>query len=322
MKFNKSLYLLTSLGVLAIVSFLLNLCFGSVALSAHDIYTSFAQNNPLAHEILWQIRFPRFFSAFITGGLLALAGCLLQTLLGNALADPYVLGISGGSAVASLLAIFFGVSVYYLHAIAFIGGLIAMVIVFKLSYQQRQWAMSRLLLTGIIFAAGCNAIISLILTLSPDSSLRGMMFWLLGDLSNDQLPWAGVIILIFAAIATQILARPLDLLSFGELKARSLGVNTKRLTLIIYLLSALLTATAVSIAGCIGFIGLITPHLIRLSGFYSHRILLPASILLGGILVSLADMLARTVIAPQQLPVGIITAFIGIPIFLILLRKT
>lgn len=315
-------YILLLLLFITFTSLFLSIRYGSVAIPLREVFTSFYKHqHSLSHEIIWRIRLPRVINAFTTGGLLALSGCLLQTLLRNPLADPYILGISGGSAVVTLLAIFFGVSGYYLHGFAFFGGLLAMFIVLHLSYRKQDWQTSHLLLTGVIFAAGCNAIISLILTLSPNDRLRNMMFWLLGDLSGNKLYGSGLFVLCFAFIFIYSLARPLDILNYGELKATSLGVNTKRLMLIIYLLTALMTATAVSIAGCVGFIGLITPHLLRLMKLHSHAVLLPGCLLLGGSIVSVADMLSRTLIAPQQLPVGVITAFIGVPVFLFMLRK-
>ena len=314
--------LLLGLSLLSLISLLASISFGSVSLSEQTILNSlWHHSSQLNQEIILRLRLPRSINAFITGGLLGLAGVLMQTLLRNPLADPYILGISSGSAVASLLAMLLGIASISLSAITLLGGLLAMLIVFGLNFNRWHWRSSHLLLTGILFAAACNAAITLILSLSPDNLLRSMMFWLIGQIYTGPLSYLGIIVLIMALLITSAFARSLDLLSHGELKAQTLGVNTKFIMIFLYIISAVITATAVSIAGPIGFIGLITPHLLRLLGFYRHQIILIGSVLLGGSLLCFADTLARTVAAPQQLPVGAITALIGVPIFLILLKS-
>ncbi|OGT30652.1 MAG: hypothetical protein A3E87_06735 [Gammaproteobacteria bacterium RIFCSPHIGHO2_12_FULL_35_23] len=318
---KKNLCLIGALVVLALGSLAISISFGSIPLSEKIVLNVFRHHsNSINQEIILYLRLPRSLNAFITGGLLALAGTLLQTLLRNPLADPYILGVSGGSAVASLLAILLGITSIGLSSITFAGGLLAMLIIFSLNYRASHWNSSHLLLTGVMFAAGCGAAITLILTLSPDNILRSMMFWLIGEIYTGPVSKLGVVVLVISLIVCLGLARPLNLLSFGELKARSLGVNTKQLTIFLFVLTALLTATAVSIAGPIGFIGLITPHILRLLGCYKHQFLLIGCVLLGGSLLCLADTLARTLVAPVQLPVGAITALIGVPIFLVLLK--
>lgn len=321
---TRSIFVILLLLFFTLISFLLSLCYGSVSLPFYDVTEAFFQgsHHSLIREIVMQLRVPRTINAFITGGLLATSGCLLQTLLRNPLADPYILGVSGGCAVASLIGLFLGITGYSLHLLTFAGGVTAMLIVFQLSYQALHWDRTRLLLTGVIFGAGANAAISLILTLSPDVNLRGMLFWLLGDLNGSELSLNAGLILLLSVIAACAIAKDLDRLSYGELKARSLGVNTRRVAMIIYFLSALMTATAVSIAGCVGFIGLMTPHLLRLLNFHRHQVLLPGCVLMGGSLMMLADTFARTLFAPEQLPVGVVTALLGVPVFFLLARGT
>lgn len=315
--------ILFCLGLLAIASFCLAISLGSVPISVQTIWENiWTSNNHLAQTIIQQLRIPRAINAFTTGALLALSGVLMQALLRNPLADPYILGVSSGSAVATLLGILLGVSSQWLMSYSFFGGLIAMLLVMALSYQRHNWSTLQLLLSGVIFAAGCNAIISLILTLSPDSNLRSMMFWLLGDLYIAPLSKFGLLILLIGLIGTLLIARELDILPWGETKAKSLGLPVRKLQVYIFFLSTLLTSTAVSIAGCIAFIGLVTPHALRLLGCYQHRFLIPGSILAGGSFVCLADCLARTILAPQQLPVGIITALVGVPCFFIILKTS
>lgn len=313
--------IMTLLLFLSVISFFVSLLFGSTHIRFVALIQAFTTTSSnTTHTIIVNLRLPRTICAFITGGLLALAGALMQTLLRNPLADPYVLGISGGAAVASLLGLLLGFSMM-IGVFAFIGSLFAMFLVLTLSRTKHHFSSFRLLLTGVVIATGFSAIISFILTISPDQNLRSMLFWLMGDLSYAHFAiWQPIVLIIGTAIAL-FFAKPLNILSRGDLAARSLGINTHRLNLWLYIVSSLLTACAVSIAGSIGFIGLIVPHMLRLLGNSDHRFIIPASVLLGGSLLTLADMLARSIIAPIQLPVGIITAMIGVPLFLFLLQR-
>ena len=171
-------------------------------------------------------------------------------------------------------------------------------------------------------ATGWSAVIGFILTISQDQNLRGMLFWLMGDLSYAQFSIWQVVVLAVGLLISLLLAKPLNILAWGNMMANSLGISTTRLSLYLYLVSSLLTATAVSVTGCIGFVGLVVPHMLRLIGGSDHRFVLPGAVLLGGSLLVLADTLARFVLAPMQLPVGIIMAFIGAPIFLFLLHRS
>ena len=312
--------------ILAILSVLLiisSLFVGSVPLSLQTVWLSLidagAQGSSL---IVTELRLPRTLAAFATGALLAQAGTLMQVLVRNPLADPYILGVSGGAATAVLVGMLVGLSsTFGLTGLAFMGALVAMFLVFVLAHQKGSWTPTRLLLTGVVIAAGWGAAISLILTLSPASNLHGMLFWLMGDLSYSYSVSFAFTALIIGLIFSMLLSSQLNVLIRGDKIAASLGVNLKQLQFKIYILASLLTAAAVVQAGSIGFVGFIVPHLIRLTGITDHRLLLPAATLGGGILVLLADTVARTIIAPQQLPVGIITALIGIPLFLFLLQR-
>ena len=312
--------------ILAILSVLLiisSLFVGSVPLSLQTVWLSLidagAQESSL---IVTELRLPRTLAAFATGALLAQAGTLMQVLVRNPLADPYILGVSGGAATAVLIGMLLGLSsAFGLTGLAFIGALVAMFLVFILAHQKGCWTPTRLLLTGVVIAAGWGAAISLILTLSPANNLHGMLFWLMGDLSYSYSVSFAFTALIIGLIFSMLISSQLNVLIRGDKIAASLGVNLKQLQLKIYILASLLTAAAVVQAGSIGFVGFIVPHLIRLTGITDHRLLLPAATLAGGILVLIADTVARTIITPQQLPVGIITALIGIPLFLFLLQR-
>lgn len=314
--------LLISLILLSIVSFIIAFSVGSYTLGLDQLWTAISTNQEnIEHTIIWDLRAPRAYSAFITGGLLALSGALMQVLLRNPLADPYILGVSGGASAAALFSMSLGLSTAWFSGSAFAGALLSILLVFGLSHGKGSWNPTRLLLTGVVIAAGWGALINFILSSSPEKPLRGMLFWLMGDLSHAEPSLLSLIVLIAALLITFVIARQLNILSRGELQASALGVSVKPLRIGLFLLASLLTAFAVTQAGSVGFIGLIVPHILRLISGSDHRLLLPASTLLGGSLLLISDTLARTIIAPQQLPVGVVTAFIGVPFFLYLLNK-
>lgn len=285
-------------------------------------------------DVIWMLRVPRVMAAFAVGGLLAVAGALMQVLLRNPLADPYVLGLSGGSAAGALLAIFaaayFGLPPDGAGGIgAAAGAAVAMLLLFALVRQPLRrlpvapYAVGhRLILTGVMIASGFGAIITLVLSLAPDAQLRGMVFWLLGDLEGNRFVLPAWIVLLAITIWAAFNAKRLNLLARGESFAQLLGVPVVRLRIAALCAASVATAAAVTTAGTIGFVGLVVPHAMRLMFGNDQRILLPASALAGGTVLTLADLLARTVAAPTQLPVGVITALIGVPVFLWLLSRS
>lgn len=311
---------LAGLAILSSGSVLLALCAGSLDIAPDRVLSILlGHEQGTAARVVLDLRLPRVASGFVVGGMLALAGVLMQVLLRNPLADPYVLGVSGGAAVFALLAIGAGLGAAWIQFGAFAGALLSVLLVFLLA-RGGSWDALRLLLTGVVLAAGWGAVTSLLLAVSPAAQVRGMLFWLMGDLGVAEFsPWAAVVLVVCLLVAL-LAGRALNLLARGDLEARSLGVPVAPLRLTIYLLSALLTATAVTQAGTVGFVGLVIPHVARLLFGADHRVLLPSALLLGGSLLVLADALARTVLAPQQLPVGALTAMIGVPLFLFLLR--
>jgi iron complex transport system permease protein len=330
---RRALIVLFLLALLVIASFFVALAAGSIAVTFHDLLTALfggrgdnQHDNALAVEVIRGLRLPRALGAFAVGGLLALAGGLMQVLLRNPLADPYVLGISGGAAVGALLAMLLGLTLWFINLAAFAGAFAAMLIVFGLAHGDNSWTRTRLLLTGVIVAAGCGAAVALILSIAPESQLRGMLFWLMGDAGQISEPRPALAILALSLVLALPFARELNILARGDVLAQTLGISVTQIKRGIYFLAALATATAVTTAGSIGFIGLIVPHLARLGlmklGWGNdQRLLLPAATLAGGSLLLLADTLARTVLAPQQLPVGVLTALIGVPVFLFLLGR-
>ena len=310
----------TALGALAVVAlgaFAMALGVGSVSLGpAAVLQALLGDGDATPRAIVQGLRLPRALSGFATGGSLALAGALLQVLLRNPLADPYVMGVSGGAAVGALVAMLIGASAWLTP----VGAFLSTIIVFGLARGAGAWSPTRLLLTGVIVAAGWGAVVALLLSLAPETQLRGMLFWLIGDLSSPPAPWLSLAVLVLGVMVAMPFARDLNALSRGETVAAALGVS-RHLPWLIFALAALLTAVAVTTAGAIGFVGLIVPHAVRLVLGNDQRIVLPASVLAGGALLLIADTLARQLVAPAQLPVGVITALIGVPLFLVLLRR-
>jgi iron complex transport system permease protein len=246
---------------------------------------------------------------------------MLQVLLRNPLADPYVLGVSGGASVAALLAIMVGLPAAGVDGAAALGALAACLLVFALAQGPGGWTPTRLLLTGIVVAAGAGSIVSLLLALSDDTRLRGMVFWLLGDLSRvERWPWLMALLLVAAATSV-VLGRHLNVLARGVTQAASVGLDVRRFHVLLFVSSSVLTGLAVSAAGSIGFVGLVTPHLARLALGTDNRVVLPAAALLGGILLMAADLASRVLLAPRQLPVGALTALVGVPLFLLLMSR-
>lgn len=313
-----SLYGLLALA--ACIAFALSLLTGSVMVSPARLWDGLMGGDALARSLVVDLRLPRTLSAFAAGGLLAMAGVLMQVLLRNPLADPFVMGVSGGAAVAALAAMLLGLTGFAVDACATFGALAATLIVFALAHGEGGWTPTRLLLTGIVMAAGASALVSVLLAVGNDTELRGMLFWLMGDLSMSSRPWPLLILFVLVLLVALPFSRQLNVLARGELQARVLGAPVQGLRIGIFVAASLLTAATVTSAGTIGFVGLVTPHLVRLMLGSDHRRVMPASAVLGGTLVMLADLCARTLLAPRQLPVGALTAIAGVPLFLILMR--
>ena len=316
------------LGALALAVLVASLALGSVPVAPARVLAALFPSQhvtgaplDLAGEIVRTLRLPRALAGFSCGALLALAGALLQVLLRNPLAEPYVLGVSGGAATFALFAMMAGCAAWLVDASACAGAFASILLVLGLARGELwrgepQDASPRLLLTGAVIAAGWGAVITLLLTVAPEGRLRGMLFWLTGDLNGGTVPWSALAALLLALAVIMPAAPQLNVLLRGDAAARSLGVPVTRLRLRIYLIASLATAAAVTTGGTIGFIGLVVPHMLRLVLGNDQRMLLPAAALAGGAAVMGADLVARTVIAPAQLPVGVITALAGVPVFL------
>ena len=276
--------------------------------------------------ILLQVRLPRVFLGFLVGVCLASVGVALQALLRNPLADPYVLGVSSGAALGVAVAVLFGIGTTVLAfsllpVCGFLGGLVALLVVYRMAATYDRLPIHSVLLAGVILNAIFSALIMFITSIMEPNRSFGMMAWLMGSLTAPAYP-------ALAALSVYLLAglfllfkqvRVLNILALGEEPARSLGIDTERAKRVIFLVSALLTGAVVSFSGMIGFIGMIIPHAVRLVIGADHRLLLPASALVGGIFLMVADTMARTFFVPSEVPVGIITALAGGPFFVYLL---
>ena len=301
---------------------LLSLLLGSVHLPPADILAALLfRGDVLASEILWDYRLPRTLFAILIGAMLAMAGAMMQTLLRNPLADPYILGTSGGAAAGVLAAFYLALPAWF-HLVAAVGGaLFSTILLLLFSGFITSRDTNRLLLTGIVLTTGWGALITFLLTLSPSSSLPGMLFWLVGDLNEQASLSVPILVLLISLPPLLFAAKPLDMLLLGRQQAASLGVDVPRMHLLLLGFAILLTATAVAFAGPIGFVGLVAPHIIRLISGSGHRLLIPATALLGGILLVTAVLLSRTLVAPRMMPAGVFMTLLGVPLFLYLIRR-
>jgi len=306
----------TVLGLIALLALVLSIVLGPASVPLGELLHS---------DIVWNLRAPRAVLAFLVGGSLGVAGAGLQALVRNPLADPFLLGLSGGAGLGAVLAIALHLpGPWALPIAAFLGALVALWLVYRIGLIGGAALDPRiLLLGGVAIGAFAAAITTAIVALADAAELRNAFLWLWGGLAAAS--WQTVLLVaVYAPLPLIVLfaaARPLDLLALGEEPARYLGADVTAVKRRVYLAASLLTAAAVAVSGVIGFVGLVVPHIARLTWGHRHRALLPAAFLGGGALLAFADTLARTVVAPRELPVGVVTALIGVPVFAFLLRR-
>jgi len=328
---RKTLVACAVLGAALILSIVLLSLIGSEQLPARASLCALASLGTNAcglsrdqFDILFQIRLPRILLAAAVGGSLATAGAGYQALLRNPLAEPYLLGISNGAAVGTMLAlIFFGASEWTRPVLAFGGALVASLAVYRLARGRAGATPERLILAGVIVTTFLSSVIVFVTTLWDATRIRSFTFWLLGDLSGTSralLP-VTITIAVAGALVLTLHARSLNLLMLGERDAFDLGVEVGRVRIVVFLVASLLVGSSVAASGSVGYVGLVVPHLARLSLGSDNRISIPAAALGGALFVIVADAVARTIIAPRELPVGAITALIGAPLFIYLLRR-
>jgi iron complex transport system permease protein len=328
---QRSIMVIGALVALALCSLALSGMTGSVSMSVREMHGALRElvhggGDSMAATLL-ELRLSRAMVAFVTGAALSLAGVMMQALLRNPLADPYVLGISAGASVGALVALLSLGALWIVDAAAFGGAVAVSMMLYVLARRDlgggsaEGGGASVLLLTGVILSSACMALVTLMLSIAPESRLRGMVFWMIGDLSGAPvrvLPW---LVLAGALVFALRSARSLNVLALHAEAAVTLGVRVGALRKGLFFCSGILTASAVTSAGSIGFVGLIVPHACRFACGPDHRLLVPVATLAGGTFLVLADILARTTLAPQQLPVGVVTALIGAPFFLYQLHQ-
>ncbi|HBJ01642.1 iron ABC transporter permease [Lysinibacillus fusiformis] len=318
MKKVATAYVLTC--TLLIISIWCGVAIGSVHIPIEVLWNQSVDET--AANIFWKIRLPRVLLAGLVGASLAIAGAAFQGLLKNPLADPYTLGISSGASVGAVMTIFFSISIpvvglYALPTFSMIGAIITMVIVMSFArVVDRSLKMETLILTGVIFSSFLGSLISLMIALSGEE-LRQVIGWLLGSVSMRGWPYVQMIIpfVIVGSLMLWTQRRELNVLLYGEERAKHLGVNVKRSKYLILVGGSMLTGAAVAVSGTIGFVGLVVPHMTRMIWGSDHRHLLPLSFFNGATLLIICDLVARTIILPRELPIGVITAFIGAPVF-------
>jgi iron complex transport system permease protein len=313
----------------AALAVLLSVRLGSVALTTGEALSALLGTGLDVHrDILLDLRLPRALLGLLVGGGLALAGSVFQGLLRNPLAEPYILGISGGAAAGAVLVLSLGwvsAGSGVLPIAAFTGALVAILLVFGVAASaDRAMDVRVLLLAGVVVGAFFAAVIAFVLSLSEARVVRSAVLWMMGDLSRAT--WSNVKVVaaytIPAALVLMGLARALNLMAMGEETAGYLGTDVERVKRLAYGVASLVTAAGVAVVGVIGFVGLIVPHTLRLVVGSDQRYLLPLSFLAGGVFITLADLIARLALAPTEIPIGVITAFTGVPLFLALLRRS
>jgi cobalamin transport system permease protein len=330
---RRVLWVCAGLSAVLLACVVLALKLGAVPISVTDLIwnlgrVAIGRSDQLPTEyrlIVFDLRLPRILLGILVGAALSVSGASFQALLRNPLADPFVLGVSSGAALGSILGLI--VAPQYAFATplgAFIGAMATIAAVYFLGRREGELDSTTLLLGGVISASFLSAIIMFLMTTLAGRDLRGMVFWLMGDLSTPVpvgLRWIFTVGLVVGIGAIYSTAADLNLLLTGEREAIHLGVDATRVKLVVYVSASLLTALAVSASGAIGYVGLLVPHAMRLLFGSDYRLLIPASALGGAIAIVLADTLARTVVAPTELPVGAMTAMAGAPVFIYLLRR-
>jgi iron complex transport system permease protein len=325
---------LPALSILLLAAVVLATAIGSVSLPLGEVLRALASrltgaaSDGSANTIIWQIRIPRVLTAIVVGGALGTAGAVFQGLLRNPMADPYIIGTSGGAALGATIALLLPIQVSifgftFVSVAAFFGALGAVLLVYNIARVGPRTPITTLLLTGFALSSILAAVMSFLMFIS-NNALRRIVLWTMGGLSGAGWEQLGVVIpaILVALAAVYALAPDLNAFLLGDEQAASLGVDVERRKLLLLGLGSWMTAAAVSVSGLVGFVGLVVPHVVRLALGPDHRLLLPASTLVGGVFLVLADLVARSLMPPAELPVGIITALVGGPFLIYLLRKS
>ncbi len=314
------------LAVLALAAIVAGLMVGTAHVPLSSIWAWCIGDDIKVSEavIVGQLRLPRLLLASLAGASLSLSGVVFQGILRNPLAEPFILGVSGGAATGAVLALTLGLSsIWGISLPAFVGALATMVMVLAIANRRGGMNTASIVLTGVMINAFFTAVIMFIISTTTDQKLHSILFWLYGDLAGATMTQAALLAPVLAVAGAVLwrFARHLNLLNAGDIAAASLGVEVRRTKFILLSTASLLVGVAVSLTGLIGFVGLMAPHLLRMAIGHDHRLLLPGSVLFGAAFLCLADTVARTVISPSSLPVGVVTAMLGAPFFLMLMAK-
>ncbi len=333
--YGRTAALTTLLLVALLVSIVVAAGTGAFAISPGDVIGSIARRFGVstdagrgrADEVLWRIRFPRVALSVVVGASLGCAGAAMQGTFSNPLAEPGIVGVSAGASLGAIIAILTGltaIGMWALPSAAFIGGLVTVVAVYFGARHNGRTEVVTLVLTGVALNAVVGAVIGLAVFMSDDAELRSITFWTMGSMAQASWPKVAAItpLAIIGVIAAIALGNQLDLLSLGEREARHLGVNVERLRIAMLAVVAVLSAAAAAVSGTILFVGLVIPHLVRMIAGPRHRVLLGLSALAGALVIVLADLVARTIAAPSELPLGVLTSLVGAPFFLWQLHRT
>lgn len=313
--------------VLLVVAALISLSAGEVKITIGQLAETMANKDSIEYTVLTKIRFPRIVLAIAVGGALSLSGAILQGIYRNPLVEPYTLGISGGAALGVAIVIVAGIqfqNYFLLPFFGFVGALLTLFLVYFLSIRRAGLSMNSMLLIGVMVSFVSSSAMMFLMSLTTADNIQNIVFWVMGSL--DEPSTILIKIAFWSSVSGLIIsfffARPLNALRLGEVKARHLGINTGTTIKLLFVLSSLLTGIAVSVAGVIGFVGLVIPHLVRLLIGNDYRVLLVGSFLGGSIFLVLSDLLARTVIAPNELPIGVISGFAGGLVFIVVLSRS
>ena len=306
----------------------LGLCAGSSGIqfmAVYDALTGSGNTDSILHDIVWRIRFPRVMLALLVGSTLSLGGLVFQALLRNPLAEPYILGISGGSAIGAIIGILMGLSRFPgVSLAAFAGSISTLLVIFLITSGRSMIKKDGLLLSGVMVNAFCSAVIMFLVSMTQDARLHNIIFWLMGDLSTSEIQqvWILLAMLFPCFILLFLFSHTMNLILLGEEIAQTTGINIKAVTITLLVTTSFMVSATVSHCGLIGFVGLVMPHFLRRLLGADHRILVPACVLGGGAYLVLCDILARVLPEQGEMPAGIITAIVGAPIFIYLLKRS
>ncbi|MCK5730898.1 MAG: iron ABC transporter permease, partial [Draconibacterium sp.] len=321
-KYIKWIFFIAALFLLLLISVIISLSSGEVKISLIKLPEIFSDKTSIEYTVLTKIRLPRLILAIAVGGGLSLSGAILQGIYRNPLVEPYTLGISGGAALGVAIAIVFGfhvASFIILPVSGFIGAMITLFLVYFLSVKKGGLSVNSMLLIGVMVSFVASSAMMFLMSITTTDNLQSIVFWVMGSLDESNMTLINIAFYssIVGLVLTYFFAQPLNALRLGEMRAKHLGINTKVTVKLLFLVASLLTGIAVSVAGVIGFVGLVIPHLIRLIIGNDYRILIGSSFIGGAIFLILSDTIARTIISPNELPIGVITGFVGGLVFIV-----